>query len=69
MVSVAPDAVLSDAPECDEANLPAAAASTISSPRLDVLLNHTLLVSDNTYAEAIFRRQGSDGSYAASMVS
>mmetsp|Transcript_49504 Transcript_49504/g.97867 ORF Transcript_49504/g.97867 Transcript_49504/m.97867 type:complete len:563 (-) Transcript_49504:159-1847(-) len=43
------------------------AAATMTSERLEILLNHTLLESDNTYAEAIFRRQGPDGSYARSM--
>uniref|UniRef100_A0A7S2W8Y0 D-alanyl-D-alanine carboxypeptidase/D-alanyl-D-alanine-endopeptidase n=1 Tax=Rhizochromulina marina TaxID=1034831 RepID=A0A7S2W8Y0_9STRA len=48
---------------CAECSMTNSTLASIVSPTLDVLLNHTLLVSDNTYAEAIFRRLGEDGSY------
>jgi D-alanyl-D-alanine carboxypeptidase len=47
--------VVTNAPECDgnvvgrPQTVPAAAAATITSERLEILLNHTLLESDNTY--------------------
>ena len=62
---VAADAmsVVTNAPECDDANSTSSYVRVpmISAP-LAELLNHTLLESDNTYAEAVLRRLGSDGS-------
>ena len=49
--------VLNDAPECNELEGPRV-LTTIRSRPLEELLNHTLQYSDNTYAEAILRRQG-----------
>jgi len=57
--------VVSNAPECNDSNNNAVTVS-MTSARLDVLLNHTLLESDNTYAEAVLRRLG-DGGYASGL--
>jgi D-alanyl-D-alanine carboxypeptidase/D-alanyl-D-alanine-endopeptidase (penicillin-binding protein 4) len=54
--------VVTDAPECDD-TATAATVPMFSAP-LAQLLNHTLLESDNTYAEAVLRRLGADGSVA-----
>lgn len=55
--------VVSNAPECDDVNSSSAYVRVpmISAPLVE-LLNHTLLESDNTYAEAVLRRLGNDGS-------
>ena len=70
--------VVTAAPECDSAAAvggsatalssgPSSPAAVMASAPLSALLNHTLLESDNTYAEAITRRLGADGSFAAGL--